>query len=225
MKFLYLSVVALLLTACATPDFNYAPQSTKVSEPPLDSVNTAYVGDVLLRQGEFTEHDAIFVSSKIDVPYYDIFPGYYLKRGEDKNTETYTPAGGDESGTIKKSIFAGPWQAVIIYKNENKICIVDNVNVLTCKKSAAFERRKKPILSANSFQQTLLYNGTVGDKINIGYREFSNSLARPAFNNDVEYDLSESKTIGYKGARIEVLEANNESIKYRVIRNFNNAQL
>ena len=37
----------------------------------------------------------------------------------------------------------------------------------------------------------------------------------------VEYDLKDSTTIGYKGALIEVLEATNQSIRYRVIRNFN----
>jgi hypothetical protein len=48
-------------------------------------------------------------------------------------------------------------------------------------------------------------------------------MARPAFNNNVEYDLSESMLIGYKGAKIEVIEANNQYIKYKVIQNFNNA--
>lgn len=50
--------------------------------------------------------------------------------------------------------------------------------------------------------------------------EFSNKLARAAFSNDVEYDLSQSKIIGYKGAKIEVLNATNENITYRVISNF-----
>lgn len=84
-----------------------------------------------------------------------------------------------------------------------------------------FEHTTLNVSSENSFQQTLLYNGRVGDKINIGYRESSGNMARPAFNNEVEYDLSESKTIGYKGARIEVIEATNQSIKYRVLSNFN----
>ena len=75
----------------------------------------------------------------------------------------------------------------------------------------------------NSFQQTLIYSGRVGDKVNIGYREFSSNVARPAFNNDVEYDLSESDTIGYRGAELQILEATNRSITYRVIRNFNAA--
>ena len=69
----------------------------------------------------------------------------------------------------------------------------------------------------------LIYSGRVGDKIKAGYREFSNNLARPAFNNDVEYDLRESSVIGYKGARIEVVEATNEHIKYKVIQNFSRA--
>lgn len=86
-----------------------------------------------------------------------------------------------------------------------------------------FEKRKRPLASNDSFQQTLIYSGKVGDKINIGYREFSGNLARPAFNNNVEYDLSDSMLIAYKGARIEVLEANNQFIKYRVIENFNKA--
>ncbi len=72
----------------------------------------------------------------------------------------------------------------------------------------------------NEFQQTLIYNGMVGKKINVAYREFSNKMARAAFSNDVEYDLSQSKIIGYKGAKIEVLNATNENITYRVISNF-----
>ena len=65
------------------------------------------------------------------------------------------------------------------------------------------------------------FSGKVGNKINIGYREFSSSMARPAFNNDVEYDLNESKTIGYNGELLEVIDANNQSIKYKVLKNFN----
>ena len=57
--------------------------------------------------------------------------------------------------------------------------------------------------------------------LTLGYREFSNDKARPAFNNDVEYDLNSSKIIGYKGARIEVIEADNQNITYKVLSNFN----
>ena len=93
-----------------------------------------------------------------------------------------------------------------------------------CTSNFEIERTKRQVYSAESFQRTLIYSGRIGDKINIGYREFSNDYARPAFNNEVEYDLSESKSIGYKGAELEVIDATNRSITFKVIRNFNSAR-
>ena len=97
------------------------------------------------------------------------------------------------------------------------------MNLEVCTSDTDYEKKKYPIASSDSFQQTLIYSGKIGDKINVGYREFSNDLARPAFNNDVEYDLSESMTIGYKGCQIEVIGATNQFIKYKVLSNFNQA--
>ena len=226
MKKLILLVFTLNIVACASPDFNYRPQSTQISEPPLETVNTAYIGDVMVRQGRYIEHESIFVKNKIDIGWaYDLHPGYYLKKGEDKKTVTYYPGGGDEAGDVQKRALADPWKAVMVYKGEDKICVITAFNVRSCEKNTNFERRKKPILTSDSFQQTLIYSGKIGNKINIGYREFSNSMARPAFNNDVEYDLNSSRVIGYKGARLEVVEATNEYIKYKVLRNFNNTKI
>jgi hypothetical protein len=92
-------------------------------------------------------------------------------------------------------------------------------NALYCYKGD-YEVKTKISERGTSFQQTLIYSGRVGDKIKFGYREFSNNLARPAFNNDVEYDLSTSNIIGYKGAQIEVISSDNSGIKYKVLKNF-----
>lgn len=67
-----------------------------------------------------------------------------------------------------------------------------------------------------TFSQELIYLGRSGDELSFKYREFSGSLARPAFSADLTYDLSESQTIGYRGARIEIIEAGNQQIRYRV---------
>ena len=107
-----------------------------------------------------------------------------------------------------------------------QLCVltVYGTAITTCTSEPVFQRVKVPSLEANSFQQTLIYSGRIGNKINVGYREFSNSLARPAFNNNVEYDLSVSNVIGYKGAQLEVLEATNQAIKFRLLKNFNAAE-
>lgn len=90
-----------------------------------------------------------------------------------------------------------------------------------CDTEFSYQFIERPFRSVNDFQQTLIYSGRVGDKIRISYREFANSLARDAFTNEAEYDLSASNIIAYKGARLEVIEADNEKIRFRVISNFN----
>ena len=104
-------------------------------------------------------------------------------------------------------------------EQNSKLCVVSTFGNTECY-DGSFERKKQLSEKVSSFQQTLIYNGRVGDKINIGYREFSNNAARPAFNNSVEYDLSVSSTIGYKGALLEIIKADNSSIVYKVIKNF-----
>lgn len=71
---------------------------------------------------------------------------------------------------------------------------------------------------AHTFRQELIYLGRSADILSFKYREFSGSLARPAFSADLTYDLSESRVIGYRGARLEILDAGNQEIKYRVVR-------
>jgi len=214
-----------LLSGCAVPKANYAPASVSVSEPQIGVVSSVSVGDNMLRQGVYTEHEAIFVPQQINAGAYTIFPGHYLKTGEDESTEFFSP-GGSQPGKVEKSPLADNWSGVIVRKEQPpRICVltVYNSAITTCNTGNLFERRKVPSLTTDSFQQTLIYSGRVGNKINIAYREFSNSLARPAFNNNVEYDLTDSKIIGYKGAELEILEATNQAIKFKVIRNFNSA--
>jgi len=226
MKFknLATAITVTLLTACAAPKYNYMANVVAISEPPLNSINSSQVGDVMLRQGKYKEHDAIFVKSQTSAGWaYTIHPGYYLKHGEDELAEYYQAGGGDEAGYIEKAALADPWKTIMAKKEKPILCVVTVFNAAACGNESGFERQKKSILTQDSFQQTLIYSGKVGSKINIGYREFSGSAARPAFNNNVEYDLSESNVIGYKGAQVEVIEATNQYIKYKVLRNFNKA--
>lgn len=216
-----LAALAMTLAGCAAPKYNYRAQSTQIKEPAVGEVVTRQVGDPMLRQGSYREHESIYVATRAEVSWaYTLEPGYYLKHGEDESAEYFVPAGGEEAGSITKALLADPWKSVMVKKEGNDLCIVTVFNAYQCRSGADFERRKKAVVSQDSFQQTLIYSGRVGSKINVGYREFSGSYARPAFNNNVEYDLSESKVIGYKGAQIEVIEATNQYVKYKVLRHF-----
>jgi hypothetical protein len=214
------------MSACATPTYNYAPSVQNISRPPLQSVNRVGVGEQMLVQGVFIEREALYLDREVRVGTlgsYTFTPGHFVRVGGTGNVGFYNQSAIVGSGTVQQGAMTDPFQ-VIEYDNVTKqICGVTVLNLKTCKNVP--EARVGTVSSQgdNSFQQTLIYSGRVGNKINIGYREFSSNIARPAFNNDVEYDLTESQTIGYRGAEIEILEANNQYIRYRVIRNFNAA--
>lgn len=221
---IYCIVLSSLISACATPVYNYAPKTIAISEPPLNAVSTVRVGDIMLKQGQYREHEALYVPSprKVGVAY-TLQPGYYLKDGQDNSSEFFSPRG-EEAGRIDKIFIADHSKAVMTRSNRSELCIVSVYNNYTCDQSGDVEWVKRPVLAQDAFQRTLIYNGKVGSRINIAYREFSNNLARPAFNNNVEYDLSESGRIAYQGAELDVLEATNQHIKFRLLRNFNSAQ-
>lgn len=70
----------------------------------------------------------------------------------------------------------------------------------------------------DSFKRELVYSGISQNTLSILYREFIDGTARPAFSQELKYDLSQGNTIGYKGARFHVIKATNTSIKYEVLK-------
>jgi hypothetical protein len=215
MKKLLGILVVLTATGCTSVKYNGTNTSVKqVDYPEVGKVITVYVGDHLVQKGTISEEGVLIVYKRIDGTLYDIPAKKYLQVGFDNENDFYSGTG------VVRGGLADPVQALALGKDKNsELCVITTFGGDACYKGD-FERKKQLSERGNDFQQTLIYSGRVGDKINIGYREFSNNSARPAFNNDVEYDLSSSNIIGYKGASIEVVKADNSSITYRLIRNF-----
>lgn len=127
------------------------------------------------------------------------------------------------------------------YKDENgrniTICIIDELNngVFT---ASAYDIRdktfpltqttkytlkhKSPTFDKDSFKYLVLYQGKIDNKIKISFMEFVDDMARPAFTQDIEYELNKegNTIIGFKGLRIEVLKATNMNITYKVIKDY-----
>ena len=74
--------------------------------------------------------------------------------------------------------------------------------------------------AADSVKRELLYDGKSGTTLHLSYREFVKDMARPAFTQELSYDIRDDRIIGFKGARFEVIDANNRSIRYKVLSGF-----
>lgn len=72
--------------------------------------------------------------------------------------------------------------------------------------------------SEDFVRQELLYGGRSGDTIEVSYREFRRGLAAQAFTQALKYDLKQSKYIQFQRFQIEILDANNQTITSRVVR-------
>lgn len=219
------SALVLLSGCIASPKLNYRPVGLDVSEPPIGSISTKGVGEEMLKQGKFFMLDVLKVNEpvKVGLGHYVIEPGIFAFIGSDETSNYYKVGGlGSESGTVTRGI-GQEYVSVMLKRNSKELCVTTVHSTYACGTSSdtRYSLIQRPTVFENSIQQTLIYNGKVGNKISIGYREFSNNVARPAFSNNVDYDLGESKVIGYRGAEIEILEATNRHIKFRLIKNFN----
>jgi len=198
------------------------PKTQSFSVPDLNVKVSSGLGEPLLDQGLSTERDILRITKESGISAYKIRPGKLIKIGEDKYSEYFA-----QDLTSGFSIYSGliistpDASATVQRKKKNgEFCIMRPADLTVCGEFYAV-RKKETVITNESFRRTLIYSGRVGNKLKISYREFNNNMARAAFNTDVEYDLSESAIIGYAGARIEVIDATNTDIKYKIIKNFN----
>jgi hypothetical protein len=68
----------------------------------------------------------------------------------------------------------------------------------------------------NAFRAQLIYSGLDGNTIRATYREFSGDFIRSSFSQELQYNLAQDSTIAYKTIKIDVLQATNSQLRYRV---------
>lgn len=210
-----------IITGCSSVPYNYTPTNSSFSIPDINKTVSSGLGEPLLDQGISTTRDILLVIQPVNISLYKIKPGKFIKVGDDGSREFY-----NQDLTAGFSIYSGLISApdatatLVRNKNKNDFCIIRPADLDVCG-AIITESKKENVISTSSYRRTLIYSGRVGNKLKINYREFNNDMARSAFNTDVEYDLNESDIIGYSGARLQVINATNTQITYKVLKNFN----
>jgi hypothetical protein len=232
MRNLVLTAITLMVGACASTPNNYRPVTRQISFPTIGEETSVSIGDPMMNQGTATEVRGIVLSEENNIRNFVFTPGFYPQVGEDAHYTYHSfqigmgmngigalrPGGGILAPDMSMAV------SLRASKGQQELCVDLRLGTKPCDTEHGYQRTTRPMVGENNFQQTLIYNGRVGDRIRIGYREFSGDVARPAFSNEVEYDLSTSHEITYRGARIRIIEANNQQIRYVVLSNFNTSR-
>lgn len=73
----------------------------------------------------------------------------------------------------------------------------------------------------DAMKRELIYQGISKDVLRLTYREYFNDMARPAFFQDVTYDVSTFPAeITFKSVRLRILSAGNKGIEYQALSGF-----
>ncbi|MCB9832568.1 MAG: hypothetical protein H6807_08835 [Planctomycetes bacterium] len=221
-------VVAMIATgACGTSTRRILPRRELFEVPPVGSVQQAELGETILDKGELYTYDGLVLDNEVSA-------------GDGVFTLEIT---------VAPQVLRATWESdkSIYYQGDNVTCYdallgtAATLGGLRIRKDDPedigiwgrnFDVNMNPdpdpvlrptrvqALDRPGFRQELIYNGRSGSILKFLYREFVAGYVRAPYTQDVQYDLSTDHTIGFKGARIEVLEATNTMLRYRVIQSF-----
>lgn len=225
MRFIALTLM-LCVAACASAR-PLMPITMKLDAPPVGQVNTQELGDTLVTKGQVRTYDGLVVSGPVNVSSFTVEyiypPQTYLARNEDDNWVYYAAADARIRDVVTGEIPYAPYSSGVARSKKNPSDLRQYFKAglaLSPVEMPPFEARKVEVAVEDSFRQELIYNGRAGSTVKFLYREIAGGSLRGGFSQDVQYDLSEGNIVGFKGARIEVLEATNARIQYRVLATF-----
>lgn len=220
-------LVIIVLGSCATP---YSPKANYRTGRSVDvnQLASARVGEVI-----FSEYDYVAYEGARLVERFEDSIGLGV-------TKVIVPAGsrlvssskGDEtiyctvSKTVYDSLLGGGF-AFTCFVDDNSDDHFDRY-----RPSSGFIMFKldRPLpykrfdlsIDSGGFKYELLYLGLSERTLRLSYREFTDNLARPAFQQDLTYTLADegNTQISFRKLRIEVIAADNNQMTYKVLSGF-----
>ena len=191
--------------------------------PEVAVKSTVNLGDTMMMQGkgwyvdcivpdfEYTESNRSFLLT--------VKKGVKMcgeKEGDNYFTTSYDAFGGGVNTPL--------WSVTNVGNNMAQWCA--GAIVAYCHKRSITDHKivKEFRQAKDTFQQSIEYMGRSGDVLKFIYVEFNENMARAAFNRNFQVDLKEGKTVNYKGAEIEIIEADNVQVTYVIKKYFGGAR-
>lgn len=235
--------IICLLNACATgpklPNERFQKLETehkRISVPEVDSVATVEIGTSMISSydGKIVESIIVNEPYKVSGVNYngfnfivDLQPGNFRIEGFGADG-TYYSCGSLDFFVV----FAGastPVQGGIYVPNSDPVKTdfwwysgYGGPAYRSPAPGIKFSKGTKTEIAREFLRRELVYAGISGSSVQVTYKEFVNDIARPAFTQELKYDLSQSKVIGFQGARFEVISASNTDITFKVISHMRN---
>jgi hypothetical protein len=224
--FILISFIALLISGCATPKQSIVPNLRIIDLPTIGQIQTSELGETLVQKGKIYTYEAIRLENSVTagdgffLKKLTLQPGVLKASMRDTDRTYYTT----EKLEVYDALLGNQMHSgglAISQKNEKDINFhLNGSAIFTPSPDPILTKIQVSDLDRPSFRQELIYNGRSGNTIKFLYREYSSDALRTPFSQEVQYDLHDAPIIGFKGVRMEVIEATNTKFKYRVLSSF-----
>ena len=183
----------------------------------------------MVRKGSYLASDGaqLEVASRIGPA--QLSTGFYASMAEDAqyrylSYRTRTNSGGYGWIALDRGTFGtrrlAP-RSIRVDKSSGRACLLgDGGSAKACRSGVPFRFMRRETLAENDLQQKLIYVGRAGNSILLRYWENSGHFARGERAQEYTVDARLPREFEVEGARIQLLEANRTSIRYRLIENF-----
>lgn len=212
------AAAAASLAGCSKYGHMYQPEKSSVIRPPVGAITTANLGGHILVSGEQRKHEAVHLAEPLQVGTFSLPAGFYTKIAQTSGTDYFQPSPAVQAELTKR----GEGLKDMIVFPSGQLCVNPENGRIACTEGYNAPRStfSEIVAPEGRAQQALVYGGRAGNSLKVVYRETRGGQNPTDFSNPVEYNLSESTVIAYKGAEVEVLEATNQRVTYRVIKGF-----
>ena len=215
--------VVMTLTGCTVPLYNIEPALVKSSVPVENEINVASIGDPVLTSGIRMEIDAIQFEEEFKIGPISNFrftPGHFIKRGEDDKTEFFMRSPLAGSSQVTTNPISQPFHALQIFNDETKVCAVMANGGKFCKDGLTYQRISVPTNPKAAAMQRLVYRGAADKVISFQYEEYVGGTPGPGYIEDLKHELEGTNMFEFKNALLEIVDASEETVTYRVLRSF-----
>lgn len=218
---------ALALGGCVSSQA-VSPQVEIIDHPPINANAQAELGDTILEKGKLSTYDGLILKNELTwgdgiiLKKINISPGRLRERQQDENFKYFYS---DKMTMYDALLGTSPYfgGGLCTKKADQtfvRLFIIAGRCIIKSRIPPEIEPTRITDADAPGLRQELIYNGRSGDTVKFLYREFAGDLARPPFSQDIQYDLKDGMTVGFKGARIQIVDASNTKLTYRVLSSF-----
>lgn len=209
--FAFMSIV--ILAGCASVQ-ETTPQYQTGEFPEFGVTTTVYVGQVMVSEYDYMSQDRATlrgsVSGSLWTGRQGVGNGANLIGAMSSGEKIYcVPPGIQGMPCFKDSNSDGNFDTA--YTMNAFGMVVNPVGI----DNVAYDAQDQNI--QDGFKYELVYQGVSDNTMRVAYREYTDNLARPAFHQDISYNLNEGEaSVRFRNVSMNILEANNNEVTYVV---------